>query len=399
MPSSDQMTSTWLPTSVRSRWRATSAQRREPSHRKGQHHHPPVADLVAETLHHDRAIAGSTPVGLPPSSRKAARLSAAHGPAGTGRPASHEPRGSRARQGEDQLADRTPQLERTAGGSPCQKGSLAAAGPGRAERSPRRGLSRRSATTSIRARTRRPAGSRDHLLVQLTHPTTTGQHHGVQPAMGMVPRLVTASIWRCRGRTVPVARSQTMRGRSRRTVGRSAVRRHVEDPLEARRDPSTDQVAAPRTSPYSSSAVAGPAVTMATSCWAARRAGPGAPGRLDRPGEMRSTTTVASSRSARCLGRCGHARRPHLVPGPPDPLSPLATDAGDSTRSTRSTARHVDPQLEGRGGHHRSQLSLLELGPDGDPLLPRHQAVVHSATSSAASPLSSAANRSAAPRL
>ena len=93
---------------------------------------------------------------------------------------------------------------------------------------------------------------------------------------------------------------------------------------------------------------------------------------------MRSTTTAASSRSARCFGKSlPAARRADLVAGPADALEARwpprrATRPG----STRSTAPMSMPSSRLRGGDEALEPARLELVLDLEPPLARQRAVV-----------------------
>ena len=92
---------------------------------------------------------------------------------------------------------------------------------------------------------------------------------------------------------------------------------------------------------------------------------------------MRSTTTAASTRSARCFGkslpRLGHA---DLVAGAPDALEAGAHRAGRLDLHDEVDGAHVDPELEARRAHEAAQPPRLELVLDLEPALTRQRAVV-----------------------
>ena len=92
--------------------------------------------------------------------------------------------------------------------------------------------------------------------------------------------------------------------------------------------------------PEPSGAPGGSRATMATTCWASTSRGlRGYRVRSTRPWCMRSTTTAASTRSLRCLGKSlPRLGAPTWWPARPTRCRPAETDRGDSTCTTRSTA-------------------------------------------------------------
>ncbi len=161
------------------------------------------------------------------------------------------------------------------------------------------------------------------------------------PRSGIVPPLAMAILPApSRARTTSVRRSQTIRGRSSpnssdgyRPASRSST-------LRSSSSESSAKFAAPRTRRPSSSTVRSSTAHIATICCA--RTSSGLRGYLVssmRPSSIRFTTTAASSRSPRYLGKSlPREGSPTWWPARPMRWIPRPTEPGDSTCTTRSTA-------------------------------------------------------------
>ena len=183
MPSSDQIASASRPSSSRMRRRQRQPPGRVHAPAVGREHaQPPVADLVAEALHHDRAVRRG--------SRAWPRAARAGRPRGCAR---------RARRGRATWRARPAPGPRPSGRTRRSRGRARPGGPGRrrartARRpgAPGRGRDDHAVARDLLdppgrgAQQERLARPRlvDHLLVELAHPPAVRQVHAVEAAVG-----------------------------------------------------------------------------------------------------------------------------------------------------------------------------------------------------------------------
>ena len=309
-----------------------------------QHAQPPVADLVAEALDHDRAVRRDHARG---SLLLLEELDQVAGCAAIEVVLALERLGLLVDRPAGERADRLTELlraadavalpERDRAGQPGRRRDDHAVAadlldpPGaRAEQerlaraAPRRPSPRRA------RRRRRPSGS-------VT---------AYRPRSGIVPALVTAS-WRAPGPSPERARDPVPhdpRAQLGELGGRVAAVEHVEHVLERVAAAARRRSASASTSAYRSSTAtgssSGAAAAIATICWASTSSAlRGTTVVSISPARIRLATTAHSSRSARNFGKI----RPRLTsptewPARPIRCRPRATDFGDSTWITRSTA-------------------------------------------------------------
>ena len=307
MPSSPQIAWASWPVAARSRAPRAIAQgawTRRPEGR--EHAQAPVADLVAEPLDHDRAVARHGPGGrglvleVGDQVGRGAPVERALGPQPGCRPLGT---------GGDQLARQPPHGLAELVGPPH---ALALPERHRARSAGRRGHDHPVAGDLLDA----PGGGAeheglararlvDHLLVQLAHPRAVGQHHGVEPPVGDRARVLHRQRPRARrgrgpcrrcGPTPPAAAAPRTR---RRGSGRRACRA----PPPAARATARRRGTRPAPPRSRSSTLHVSPEHMATICCARTSSGSrGTRVSSMAPRSMRDTTAAHSSRSPRYLG-------------------------------------------------------------------------------------------------
>ena len=359
IPSSDQIASTSRPSALAhpslDRHRPGGV---DPAAERRQQADPPVAQLVAEALEHDRAVVGHDPgrlalvveVGGQVAGRALVELAA-----------------NRRRSAGTRLARRPrPARSGRPRPSPFQNGIL----PGTPA----------PATTSTRSRVissmrHEVAPSRNtspcarlvhHLLVELadarrrSRPGTRRTGRG----RGSVPPETTASRWapsrpRMRvGDAVP----DDPRPQLRELVAGVAAGEHVEHALELRRATAREGLGAahhvvqvvhpPLVHRRRRHDLLGEHVQRLARAPACVRS---------RPRASRRVTTARLQQVAPDLGKMPPLRRlPDLVPGPADPLEAARDRLRRLDLHDQVDGAHVDAQLERRGGHQRRQLAGLQ---------------------------------------
>ena len=220
----------------------------------------------------------------------------------------------------------------------------------------------------------------DHLLVELAHAGAVGERDGEEPAVGDGAGVGDGEALRTGAAAHDAldAVPHDARPQLGELLGRVAARRAGRAPTPAPRRRA--RRTAPRSAPRRRGRRASTrrARTSPRSAGRARRAGcAGSASPRSGPACIRSTTTAASSRSARCLGNSfPRLGAPTWWPARPTRCRPRGDRAGRLHLDDEVDGAHVDAELEAGRGDQALEPAGLELVLDLQPPLARQRAVV-----------------------